>query len=465
MAVSFADTIIFGTKAEVAAALDQGANVLETDEYGFNPLVEAAIMQKVDVAELLLQRGAKVDMPDLTGRTALHWAADNRNLAMCQLLLKHKANPNSYTLSTQPVLVYPLLRGHFDLKQLLYTNGADLHFAQDFINAKLLGHRFSLPGQTHIFSPEGKFILMDYEGFIFEFTANLIQDSLNRFKRNYSARHLTHYTKKIDRILHALQSSSTLIQYQQYSVKIEQHLDVIDPLLEEDLVLIPVVYTGHAVTLIKFQDLLVKCDRGEYGRNHKTVTVYKMPDRKKFASTMMKKILYKHNDQEYIHYGLNKILDLREIHSLPLAPQITGNCSWANVEAVIPAMLFLLFFKERAAFDRKSLADYSKHAMSYFYQWLQWDQDRAIDECIQSFKTASAQRKAIKAQSLAAILVHTCDYKNSHHIERAEKIMKVLNVPQYHYLLDAYVKEFEKNKKDPLAQNLKHLLDLVNYKR
>lgn len=462
---TFADIIIHGSKADVAAALEQGADLTETDEYGFNPLVEAAIMQKVDVAELLLQRGAQVDMPDVTGRTALHWAADNHNMALCQLLLKHKANPNSYTLSTQPVLVYPLLRGQFDLKQLLYTHGADLNFAQDFINAKLLGHRFSLPEQTHIFSPAGKFILVDYEGFIFEFTSSLIQDSLNRFKRNFAARHLSDYAKKIDRIVKVLQSASTLIKYQQYTTKIEQHLDVIDPLLAEDLVLIPVVYTGHAVTLIKFQDILIKCDRGEYGRNHKTVTVYKMPDPSRFASSMMKKILYKRNDEDYIHFGLNKILDLREIHSLPVPPQLTGNCSWANVEAAIPAILFLLLFEESGAFDRNSMADYTKQAMAYFQQWRQWDQDRAIDECIQAFKTASVPRKAIKAQSLAAILVHTCNYKNTHHVERAEKMMAILNVPQFHYLLDAYVKEFEKTPRDPLAQNLKHLLDLVNYKR
>ncbi len=465
MTTSFADIIINGTKADVAHAIERGANVFEIDEYGFNPMVEAAIMQKVDVAELLLQHGATVDMPDVTGRTALHWATDNRNLPMCQLLLKHNANPNSYSFSSQPLLVYPLLRGHFDLKQLLYSHGADLHFAQDFINAKLLGHRFSLPGQTHIFSPEGKFILVDYEGFIFEFTANLIQDSLNRFKKNYAAKRLHHYFKKVDRIVHALQSSATLIKYQQYSTKIEQHLNVINPLLEENLVLIPVVYTGHAVTLIKFQDILIKCDRGEYGRNHKTVTIYKMPDPKKFSPMMMKKILYKHNEQEYIHFGLNKILDLREIYSLPVPPQITGNCSWANVEATIPAILFILLLEESGQFDRRNLANYADQAMAFFQQWVQWDQDRAIDECIQTFKTASVPRKAIKAQSLSTILVHTCDYSILHHVERAEKMMSVLNVPKFHYLLDAYVKEYEKNPKDPLARNLSHLLDLVNYKR
>jgi hypothetical protein len=32
-------------------------------------------------------------------------------------------------------------------------------------------------------------------------------------------------------------------------------------------------------------------------------------------------------------------------------------------------------------------------------------------------------------------------------------------------MLDSYVDEFAKMQKDPVAQNLKHLLDIVNYRR
>src|SRR6056297_1361446 len=145
MTKSLADTIIYDDAVAVARALDAGADIFETDEYGFNPLVQAAICQKNDIAKLLISRGAKIDMPDLTGRTALHWASDNHDMELCKLLLQNNANPNSYNLSAQPVLVYPLLRGQQDLKRLLYRHGANLAFAQDYINSKLLGHRFSLP--------------------------------------------------------------------------------------------------------------------------------------------------------------------------------------------------------------------------------------------------------------------------------------------------------------------------------
>lgn len=469
MTKSLADTIIYDDATAVANALDAGANILETDEYGFNPLIEAAICQKNDIATLLIDRGAKIDMPDLTGRTALHWAADNHNMEQCRLLLQQGANPNSYNSSAQPVLVYPLLRGHQELKRLLYKHGASLEFAQDYINSKLLGHRFALPGQTHIYSPEHKFILVDFEGFVFEFTANLMQDSLHRFINNYAAKHLSHYAKKVNRIVHCFQSSASLIKYQQYSTNLEEHMDEINRLLSEDMVLIPAAYTGHAITLIKFQDILIKCDRGAYGREHKTVTIYKMPDPKRFAKAVMRKILYKKNNEEYIHYGLNKILDLREIYSLPLPPQVTGNCSWANVEAAIPSMMFLLLFEASGDFSQRNLDKLKRESMDFFHQWLLWDQDRAIDECIQSFYQAEGEnkeaRQATKAQVLAAITAYHCDYKNTHDIERAEKMMKVLNTKQFHYMLDAYVEEFAKTPKEPLAQNLKHLLDIVNYRR
>ena len=134
---SFEDTIIFGTLAEVQKHLDQGAEIDAIDVYGFTPLIETAINGKSDIAALFLQKGASVDLTDATGRTALHWAADNNNVALCQLLLDNGANPNAYTYAGQPVLVMPYLRQQEKLKRLLYQHGANLDFAQDFVNTKL----------------------------------------------------------------------------------------------------------------------------------------------------------------------------------------------------------------------------------------------------------------------------------------------------------------------------------------
>ena len=102
------------------------------------------------MTKALLAAGADVDMPDLTGRTALHWAVDNANQVLAQVLLEAKANPNRYTVASQPVLSKSILRHDAPMKALLTRFSADTTFANDYINAKLLGHRFELSGYVDI---------------------------------------------------------------------------------------------------------------------------------------------------------------------------------------------------------------------------------------------------------------------------------------------------------------------------
>mgnify|MGYP003530238053 FL=1 len=178
MKSTFANEILFGTLQGVERFIQLGADIEEIDEYGFSPLTEASIANKIDVVALLLEYGVDINQADTTGRTALHWAADNHNLPLCELLLANKADANAYTLAGQTVLVYPLLRQQIELKKLLYRYGAELNFAQDFIQVKLLGHRYELAGQVDILNAAGRFIEIDYEGFFFFFSLVVLLNSL-----------------------------------------------------------------------------------------------------------------------------------------------------------------------------------------------------------------------------------------------------------------------------------------------
>lgn len=463
MTKTLADTIIYGTADDVERAIERGADLFEIDEYGFNAMVQAAIMKKTDVAAVLLNHGCYIDLPDLAGRTALHWAVDNNDIPLCKLLLEKGADPNAYSFTAQPVLTYPYLRGQYELKTLLYQYNASLNFVQDFVNAKLLGHRFELASQTHIVNAKGDFILVDFEGFMFEFTNSLIQDSLHRFEKNYAAKHLLEYFEKVDEIVDALNAASELLKYQQISIELDKDKERIDQLLNRDMLLIPIVYTGHAVTGVKFRNIFVKCDRGEYGRKHATITVYRINKPKRFNNDLIKQILYKSNSAHFIHYELNDIVELEPIYTLPIDPQVSGNCSWANVEAAVPAMMFLLFLADFGTVDRKNMDQAKNLSIDFFQRWHEWDQDRAIDECVQSFYAAGPKRKATKAQILSSIFVHRCHYENEKDVKRAEKMIPVLTTPGYEYLLQAYIKEYTRDKKSRIGKNLNNLLDLIKY--
>ncbi len=458
--MSLVDPILFGTLEEVQEALKAGSDIEEVDVYGFTPLIEAAIANKTDVAALLLKSGADANGQDASGRTALHWAIDNANLELSQLLLKHNAEPNMPTTAGQPALIYPILRQQNELKKLLCDYGASLNFAQDFINAKLLGHRYELAGKVDIFYPKGQgsFIELKYEGFFLEFTIDIICHSLQRYSNHFSARHLQPYFPYLRLIIEAFIRARTLLKYQRYTIDIQQYADQIDPLLTKNLLLLPVAYEGHAISFIQYKNFLVRCDRGENSRREGSVVLYQIGNMKNWNLPFIKQLIYKRQTQKFITQGIKRVLGLTAMTQLPLASQLIGNCSWANVEASIPALLFLLLLPARNF--PKSCEKDKAHAIDFYRNWMQWDKDRALEECIKGFQYASRTRKASKATILAAILFQTCDYQRSEDMEKAERILKILTLSEYDYLLKSYKKIYWDMRKTKQGLNFLHLLDV-----
>ena len=80
--MSLSDDIIHHQPINIEQHLAQGELLDDIDEYGFTPLIECAIVGNITAAEQLLEKKVEVDKPDVSGRTALHWAADNNNEAL-----------------------------------------------------------------------------------------------------------------------------------------------------------------------------------------------------------------------------------------------------------------------------------------------------------------------------------------------------------------------------------------------
>jgi hypothetical protein len=447
--MTFADAIIYGHTKEVKQHLETRIDINEIDEYGYTPLNEAAIGNHPEIARLLLERGAKVNATDLVGNTSLHWAVENYNLELAELLLKYHANPNAYTNYGQPVLVKALLRGQQDLKELLYRHGANLLFAQDYIYIKLLGHRFELTGRADIIDPGNKFVEIDFEGFIIEFTVSILLASLQQFINNFAARNWRDYFPQLQQIIDAYSNAAELLKYQQYLVNIKQHQERIDTLLTNELLLLPIGCEGHALTLIKYGNILAKCDRGAYSLNHPSVTVYKMRRPQACTPAFMKQLLYKKQSMDVIHQEINKVLDLEVIDELRLASQISGNCSWANMEGALPTMLFMLTQSKQAAVD-------------IFEEWRQWDKERALHECIENFYGANPARKAAIAATLAAVLFQSCRYLTDEDLPSVNKILNIFKLhKEYKYILNSYLKIYNEQNKTAAGNNLLQLLDIA----
>lgn len=452
--MSIADDIINGNLPDFDYYLRQGESLDDIDEYGFTPLIECAIMNQLQIAEQLVARGVEINKPDITGRSALHWTVDNADIQFTQWLLQKGADPNAYTSSGMSVLVYPVLREQDHLKHLLYQYGGKLDFALDFINGKLIGHRFELKGDVDIVNGKGEFIELDYEGFILEFTVAVVKDALRRFTSSYSTRHLRMHFPYLYTVMDAFDVAAKLLQFQLYDQLTQEHRAKVAQLIQAPMLVLPAASRGHALGFVRYNQWWAKIDRGENSLKEGTVNLYRITRPEQIDVNFIEEFLYRSQDRPYFHERINQKLGLEPVLKMPIRPQITGNCSWANIQAIVPVAYAMQQLTDQglARFEAST-------AMSLYDEWVEWDKDRALDECIQRFYVANPVRKASFAAILAAVLFQTCDDYVSHHVERAEKILTILTIPNYYYILQSYLEEYCVKRLTREGNNLLKLLD------
>jgi len=450
--MTIANDIISRRTPDFDHYIREGESLDDIDEYGFTPLIEAVITKQESTVELLLARGVDINKPDVTGRTALHWVIDNNDIELANLLLERGANANAYTSAGLSILVYPVLRGQDTLKNLLYNYGAKLDFALDFIYAKLLGHRFELTGDVDLVNADGEFIELNYEGFILEFTVAVIKDSLRRFTSSYSTRHLRHVFPHIYTVIDAFMVADRLLQLQHQASFTDEHAAQLAALIQSPMLILPAASRGHALCFIRYQQWWVKIDRGENSLKEGCVNVYRITCPDVFNVQFLQEFLYKKQSRRYFHVLINKKLGLKHFAQIPMSSQIAGNCSWANIQAAVPVAYALqqLAINEQFSYTQ---------ALTLYEEWVEWDKDRALDECVQRFYLANPIRKASYASMMAAVLFQACDDQEHQHVQRAEKILKILTLPDYYYILESYLNSYCIKRLSRKGNNLLKLLD------
>lgn len=108
---------------EIALLLiSKGANVQAKHNSGMTPLHWAAVMKDTSVAEVLLSKGARVNARDENGMTPLHFAAANGYIESVKLLLSKGANVNAKVEGKTP-LDMAIEEGHVKTADVLRRHG------------------------------------------------------------------------------------------------------------------------------------------------------------------------------------------------------------------------------------------------------------------------------------------------------------------------------------------------------
>lgn len=455
--MTLANDILYGQKPDFGAYVRAGDSLDDLDEYGFTPLIESVLARRPEITKELLQLGVNVNKPDVAGRTALQWAVDNEDLDMVHLLLDNRADANAYTKQGFSSLVYPLLRQNMPLKQLLIKHGANLNFAQDFISAKLLGHRFSLKGTVDVATCSKEMIEVDFEGFVLEFTVAVIQNSLARFVNSFSARKWRDEQTLLKQISNGFEQAQKILSWQRQVTRQRRFHEELKSIENEPFLILPAASRGHAIGFILFEDWLAKIDRGENSLKEGSVNIYQVGKRNRINAEFLDAFLFKKQPREFFHQGINQILGLKKIHSFPMTSQVVGNCSWANMEACVAVGHWML-----SVYPYENLEP--KYTVELYKDWLNWDQDRALEDLMDAYQSANKVRKASITSMLAAVLFQNLDSYMTKDTERAEKILKTILHPDYLYILKSYLDIYcPLTEKTVHGENLLHLLDNCGY--
>ncbi|KUF93294.1 Tankyrase-1 [Phytophthora nicotianae] len=145
----------------VRRRLDLGDDVNERRGFHNTPLIEAARYNVVDILELLIARGADLELANSNDLTALHAAIDEKREATALALARHGACANNVGLFGRTPLQCAILRDMLEVTEVLLAHGADpmaesdsAKIAMDYVRAgpnceefeKLLNAYSSLKG-------------------------------------------------------------------------------------------------------------------------------------------------------------------------------------------------------------------------------------------------------------------------------------------------------------------------------
>lgn len=96
------------------------------DHKGFTPLILAVYNDNAPVVQFLLEKGAKVDRPDLSGNSALMGVCFKGYKNITKMLIDAGVDVNQRNSNGATALTFAATFGHLEITEMLLKNGADI---------------------------------------------------------------------------------------------------------------------------------------------------------------------------------------------------------------------------------------------------------------------------------------------------------------------------------------------------
>ena len=115
-------------RVEIAKMLlDNHANVNIKDAEGATAIILASMRGHFNIVKLLLENGANINDKDNDGNTAILWACMKGHFNIVELLLENGANIDDEDNDGDTAIIWACIKGHFNIVELLLENGANIN--------------------------------------------------------------------------------------------------------------------------------------------------------------------------------------------------------------------------------------------------------------------------------------------------------------------------------------------------
>jgi len=115
----------FKGEFEALLAADENLDINAKDEYGFSPLLWSIKNGHVEMATLLLSKGADIESSGIGGMRGLHLASANVKENLVALLLEHGADPDGLDEAGNTAMHWAAARGILNIVIRLLAKDAD----------------------------------------------------------------------------------------------------------------------------------------------------------------------------------------------------------------------------------------------------------------------------------------------------------------------------------------------------
>jgi ankyrin repeat protein len=120
----FVEAVRKNRSATVRDLIQQGVDVNSRDAFGDNTgLHWAAIQGLAEMARMLIDNGADVDIRNSAGETPLHWAAKEGQKELVVILIVHGANVNARSKGSWTPLRWAEAHGYKEIARILMAAG------------------------------------------------------------------------------------------------------------------------------------------------------------------------------------------------------------------------------------------------------------------------------------------------------------------------------------------------------